>query len=78
MLIYQLKIISLLSDSEESEDFDTSDENIDGTAYVNIADLFNEAEDIDYILTKHHRCAVHTLNLIATNVRTNVFILIYI
>lgn len=60
------------------DDFDISDENTDGTAYVNIADLFDGAEDIDYILPKHHRYAAHTLNLIATNVRTNIFILMYI
>lgn len=64
MLIYQLKIISLFYLIVKNlKIFHISDEN--ATAYAN---LFNEAEDVDYILPKYHRCVVYTLNLIATNV----------
>ena len=53
------------------------DDDFQDITHLNIAEVFEDTEDEVYILPKHHRCAAHTLNLIATNIREHC-ILLYI
>lgn len=63
----------LIDSIDELETNKISEDSVDNdflqhVSYCDIAEIFESEGDDSYVLPKHHRCAAHTINLIATNV----------